>query len=114
VATTILENFGYRYEVACNGKEALQKFASGKYSLILMDVEMPVMDGHETTRRIRALEHEKNLPHQIIIAMTAHAVRGEKEKCIDAGMDDYISKPFNLHGLQAMLSKNINNARAVA
>jgi len=105
VATIILKNFGYRYEVAKNGQHALEKFSSGKYSLILMDVEMPIMDGYESTRLIRESERRRGAEHLPIIAMTAHALKGDREKCIGFGMDDYITKPFNPHDLQAMLIK---------
>jgi len=107
VATITLDNFGYRYEVACNGQEAIKRFASGKYSVILMDVEMPVMDGYETTRYIREYEKANASLPVAIIAMTAHAIKGDREKCIASGMDDYIAKPFNPHQLQAMLLKHI-------
>ena len=107
VATNLLDNFSYRYEVAHNGQEALDKYAPNKYSLILLDVQMPVMDGYETARRIRALEKQEELNHIPIIAMTAHALKGDREKCVEAGMDDYIPKPFNPHQLQAMLIKQL-------
>ncbi len=110
VATVMFKNFGYRYEVAHNGQEALERFATGKYSIVLMDVEMPVMDGYETTRRIRASEKMKALPPMVIIAMTAHAMKGDREKCIAAGMDDYIAKPFNPHQLQAMLTRHFKKS----
>lgn len=107
VATTMLKNFGYPFEVARNGTEALHSFAFGNYSLILLDVQMPIMDGYETARQIRALEGKNNASPVPIIAMTAHALKGDREKCIEAGMDDYISKPFNPHQLQAMLIKHL-------
>lgn len=107
VATIMLQNFGYRFEVAHNGKEAVDKFSTGKYSLILMDIEMPIMGGYEATSNIRTLETNKDLTHTPIIAMTAHALKGDREKCIQAGMDDYVTKPFNPHELQAILIKNI-------
>ena len=106
VATIILENFGYRFEVARNGKEALSKFSPDTYSLILMDVEMPFMGGFEATRNIRASE-EGTATRVPIIAMTAHSLTGDRDKCLASGMDDYISKPFNPHDLQAMLIKHI-------
>lgn len=105
VATSMFNNFGYQYEVARNGREAVERFSSGKYSIVLMDVEMPVMDGYETTRQIRAIEKSNQAPSIAIIAMTAHALKGDREKCMAAGMDDYIAKPFNPHQLQAALNK---------
>jgi signal transduction histidine kinase/ActR/RegA family two-component response regulator len=114
VATAIFENFGYRYEVAHNGQEALDMFAPGKYSIILMDVEMHVMDGYAATRRIRAMEKAQGAPRQVIIAMTAHALKGDRAKCLEEGMDDYIAKPFNPHELQAMLVKYHKSELAAA
>lgn len=112
VATNLLDNFSYRYEVAHNGQEALDKYAPNKYSLMLLDVQMPVMDGYETARQIRAFEKQEELNHIPIIAMTAHALKGDREKCIEAGMDDYIPKPFNPHQLQAMLIKHLTKIGA--
>lgn len=108
VATIMFNNFGYRYEVARNGQEAVERFSPDKYSIILMDVEMPVMDGFETTKHIRRLEKAKGFAAVPIIAMTAHAMKGDREKCLGAGMDDYIAKPFNPHQLQAILSKYLS------
>jgi CheY-like chemotaxis protein len=105
VATIMLKNFGYRFEVAHNGQEALDRFSPEKYSLLLLDVEMPVMDGFETTRQIRGFEGAKGSSRVPIVAMTAHALKGDREKCMIAGMDDYIPKPFNPHQLQAILIK---------
>jgi len=105
VATSMFNNFGYRYEVARNGQEAVERFASGKYSIVLMDVEMPLMDGYATTRHIREIEKSSAAPPVAIVAMTAHAMKGDREKCMAAGMDDYIAKPFTPHQLQAVLSK---------
>jgi CheY-like chemotaxis protein len=107
VATNLLDNFGYRYEIAHNGQEALDSFAPDKYSVILMDVQMPFMDGLETAHRIRAIERETSAPRVAIIAMTAHALKGDRERCLHAGMDDYITKPFNPHQLQAALVKHL-------
>ncbi len=110
VATIMLKNFGYHYEVARNGQEAMDKFSPDKYSLILLDVQMPVMDGFEAAKLIRGFEKASKTNVRVpIIAMTAHALKGDREKCIGVGMDDYIPKPFNPHQLQAMLIKYLNN-----
>ncbi len=103
VATTLLETFGYAYEVARNGFEALEMVTRQPFDLILMDVQMQEMDGLEATRRIRAMEVERGKPRTPIFAMTAHALMGDREKCLQAGMDDYLSKPFNPTELQAKL-----------
>ena len=105
VATNLLDNFGYRYDIAHNGQEALNNFSPDKYSAILMDVQMPFMDGLETTGRIRASEKASSAARIPIIAMTAHALKGDRDRCLRAGMDDYITKPFNPYQLQAVLVK---------
>ena len=103
VATVMLEQLGYPVEVATNGMEAINKVQNHKYALILMDVQLPVMDGIETTRRIRALEQAKGQTPTPIIAVTAFALVGDKEKCLVAGMNDYLSKPFRLDDLKKKL-----------
>ncbi len=85
-------------DVANNGKEALDKFGSAKYDLILMDVQMPIMNGIVATKKIRNIEKSTNT-HTPIIAITANALLGDKEECLAAGMDDYISKPFQIETL---------------
>ena len=95
VATAMLERMGYDYDVASNGFEALRKFAAARYDVILMDVQMRELDGLEASRRIRRMEAEKQLHRTPIIAMTAHVREQDKDKCLDAGMDDFIPKPFN-------------------
>lgn len=107
VATNLLDNFGYRHEIAHNGQQALEAFLPNKYSAILMDVQMPSMDGLETTVHIRSAEKNAGSKRTPIIAMTAHALKGDREACLQAGMDDYISKPFNPHQLQAVLTKHL-------
>jgi CheY-like chemotaxis protein/signal transduction histidine kinase len=82
-------------DIANNGKEALDKYGKTKYDLILMDVQMPIMDGIKTTMKLREIENSTNT-HTPIIAITANALVGDKENCLAAGMDDYISKPFQL------------------
>jgi len=94
---------GYRIIIAGNGKEAVERTKKGRPDLILMDVDMPVMGGLEAIRHIRADEEVKSIP---IIAVTALAMPGDREKCLAAGADRYISKPLNLHGLSKMI-KNL-------
>jgi CheY-like chemotaxis protein len=90
--------------VANSGAEALEKIVarSKPYQAVLMDVQMQDMDGYETTRRVRALEQNKGFRHYII-GVTAHALAGDREKCLAAGMDDYMSKPINPDLLQQKL-----------
>ncbi|MFK5892844.1 MAG: response regulator [Pseudomonadota bacterium] len=89
----LLSTWGLLVSVAKNGKESIQKFKNGNFDLILMDIQMPEMDGYEATRIIRDLHNGSTIP---IIAMTAHAMIGDREKMIAKDMDDYISKPFKL------------------
>ena len=84
---------GVNFDKATNGKEAFELYKKNKYNIIFMDIQMPFIDGYELTKKIR--EIEKGKKSTIIIAMTAHAMHGDKEKCLNLGMDDYISKPFN-------------------
>jgi PAS domain S-box-containing protein len=93
VALGILKKIGLRADAAANGVEALKALESIPYDLVLMDVQMPVMDGLETTRRIRSAESAVLDHHIPIIAMTAHAMQGDQERCLEAGMNDYVSKP---------------------
>ena len=94
VAVKILERLHYLVDTAENGLVALKKLKSARYDLVLMDVQMPIMDGLETTRRIRNPKSEV-LKHDIpIIAMTAHALQGDRTRCLLAGMNDYITKPI--------------------
>ncbi|HEY8203043.1 MAG TPA: response regulator, partial [Actinomycetota bacterium] len=103
VATLVLRKFGYSADVASNGREAVAAVRRQPYDLVLMDMEMPEMDGLDATRAIRALE---DLPAQPrIVAMTANALTGDRERCIDAGMDDYITKPVDPGALAAALVK---------
>lgn len=92
VVTTVLRKRGFAIELANDGREALAKLESSNFDLILMDVQMPVLDGLDATRLIRRNERWKFLP---IIAMTAHAMKGDRERCLQAGMTGYISKPVH-------------------
>ena len=105
VASAMLNQFGYDCEVAATGIEALAQFRANRYAAILMDIQMPKMDGIETTRRIRALEAEEGRPRAPIIAVTAFAFSTDKEGCLAAGMDDYIAKPFEPEALRQVIAK---------
>jgi two-component system sensor histidine kinase/response regulator len=103
VAVRLLEKQGYRVEVADNGREALEACKRSRYDAVLMDGQMPGMDGFEATRRIRAEEGgDRRTP---IIAMTASAMKGDRERCLEVGMDDYVSKPVTPESLDAVLKK---------
>jgi PAS domain S-box-containing protein len=106
VATKTLEKWGCIIEVAENGKEALNKIEFNIYDVVLMDIQMPEMDGYETTRKIRSHKIE-NVSSLSIIAMTAHAFEGIEEKCKNVGIDDYISKPFVRQQLYDKITKQI-------
>ncbi len=92
LAVALLEKSGYRVDIAVNGGEAVEMTASGHYDLVLMDIQMPILNGLEATRVIR--EREQNGQHLPIIAMTANAYPEDRERCLNAGMDDYLSKPI--------------------
>jgi two-component system sensor histidine kinase/response regulator len=94
LAKRILENAGYKVDVAENGERAIEAVINNRYDLILMDVQMPVMDGFTATREIRTLEKQRNLRRTPIVALTAHAIVGYREKCLEHDMDDYITKPL--------------------
>jgi CheY-like chemotaxis protein len=91
----MLRRRGHTVEVAQNGAEAVAAAAHGAFDIILMDVQMPVMDGLEATRRIRARETAEGGLRRRIVAMTASAMRGDQDLCLEAGMDGYIAKPFH-------------------
>lgn len=101
VAAHILKKAGYRVRLANNGKEAVVSHGAEPASLIIMDCQMPVMDGYDATREIRAKEHGP--VHTPILALTANAVKGDRERCLDAGMDDYITKPIIKEDLLARI-----------
>jgi PAS domain S-box-containing protein len=109
LALLLLEKVGYRADVAANGVEALEALERQPYDLVLMDVEMPEMDGLEATRRIHQ-RWGKQRPH--IVAVTANALEGERELCLQAGMDDYITKPIRMEELTAALTKSDRRAQA--
>jgi PAS domain S-box-containing protein len=110
LALVLLEKMGYRADVATNGAEVLEALARRPYDVVLMDVEMPVMDGLEASRRINQERSPGQRPR--IIAMTANAMQGDRETCLAAGMDDYLSKPIRREELAAALARS--EARAVS
>ncbi len=107
VATTFLDQFGYTYDIATTGAEAVNYLKGDmRYAAVLMDVQMPGINGYEATRIIRDMEKdmERRTP---IIGMTANALSGDRERCLNAGMDDYIAKPFNLDELKEKIKKAV-------
>ncbi|MBN8532062.1 MAG: response regulator, partial [Alphaproteobacteria bacterium] len=109
VATAMLEQFGYACDVASDGAKAIEMFRRGDYALALMDIQMPGMDGMETVRRMRALEKVEDRKKTPIVAVTAFAMLGDREKCLEAGMDDYLTKPFLPEELKSKLDRLITD-----
>jgi CheY-like chemotaxis protein len=109
LATRLLEKRGHRVVTTANGREALAALDKEMYDLVLMDVQMPEMDGLEATRTIRRLEQGTAL-HQQIIALTAHAMTGDRERCLEAGMDGYLTKPLRPQELDQMLENYLRRA----
>ncbi len=117
LATGVLKQLGHTSEIAENGKQAIEAWASGKFDLILMDVQMPELDGLEAVQAIRKQEQGTG-KHMPVIAMTAHAMKGDRERCIDAGMDEYLSKPVRKQDLtnmiEVVMGKGPRNAGATS
>lgn len=107
VAQDILELMQIEVDLAENGREAIQKHQEHNYDLILMDLQMPDMDGFEATKTIRTFEGATK--HTPIIALTASAISGDRERCLAAGMDDYISKPIETDKLEIILKKHLES-----
>lgn len=104
VALKFLEHLGFTVDSAANGQEALEMFERSDYVAVLMDIQMPVMDGITACKEIRKLKGGATIP---IIAMTANAMEGDRDTYIQAGLDDYIAKPVHLGDLEAILRTNL-------
>ncbi|MDQ7062829.1 MAG: response regulator [candidate division KSB1 bacterium] len=104
LATRLLQKLGHQVVVVNNGKEAIKELEKQEFDLVLMDVQMPEMDGLEATRLVRQKE-AKTGQHIPIIALTAHAMKGDRERCLAAGMDDYLSKPIQVRNLEILLNR---------
>jgi two-component system, sensor histidine kinase and response regulator len=107
VALSMLQKLGYSPDIASSGREALDRLKEKPYDLVFMDCQMPELDGYETTKIVRTDHRASKTPDIPIVAMTAHAMKGDREKCISAGMDDYISKPIRKADLEEILFKYI-------
>ncbi|MGH8183423.1 MAG: ATP-binding protein [Rhodanobacteraceae bacterium] len=105
VAQKLLERLGLSVDVAENGEVALDKVGQHAYAMVLMDCQMPVLDGYSATRRLREIENEQGKLRLPVIAMTAHAMSGDRERCLQAGMDDYLSKPLDRQLLEQTLAR---------
>jgi len=110
LASVLLERQGHRVEIAGHGREALDKLKAGRFDLVLMDVQMPEMDGFDATKIIRARERTTD-QHLPIVALTAHAMKGDEQRCLDAGMDGYVAKPLRADELFAAMDRAVQDAR---
>lgn len=108
LAKRLLSRWNHHVSIANDGQEALNQFDNHEYDVILMDMQMPFVSGIEACQRIRAIEREQGLRHTIIIALTANAMESDRQRCLDAGMDDYLSKPIHSVDLQRTLEKYLS------
>ncbi|MHC2071032.1 response regulator [Bremerella sp. T1] len=113
LASLLLEKCGHTVRVVGDGKQAIDAWQSEEFDLILMDVQMPIMDGFAATAEIRRQQHERGRKTPIV-AMTAHAMKGDRERCLEAGMDDYVTKPINANVLYEVIDRVIANKDVVA
>ncbi|MCI5065427.1 ATP-binding protein [bacterium] len=103
LAKKVLEKLGHDAIAAENGEKALEALKDGEFDIVLMDCHMPVLDGYEATRRLRKIEEDTGSARMPVIALTANSMEGDRQKCLDAGMDDFLSKPFSKNDLQRLL-----------
>ncbi len=112
VIQSLLAALGHEYDIVENGKEAVQAASGGAYDVVLMDISMPVMSGEMATRIIRAMDDDaKDMP---IVALTAHAMKGDRERFLSAGFSDYLAKPIDVTSLSSVLTKHMGPSKAVA
>ncbi len=104
-----LQKIGYTADAVANGQEALDRLAQKAYDVVLMDCQMPVLDGYEATRQLRQREQVQQHRHTPVIGLTAFAMESDRQKCLDAGMDDYISKPVRIHQLKTLLERYVRS-----
>ena len=105
LALRLLEKFGFKADAVASGEEAVKALEMIDYNLVLMDIQMPVMDGYEATKAIRD-PNSNVINHDVkIIALTAHAMKGDREKCVEAGMDNYLAKPIKPEELYNILEQ---------
>ena len=109
LARILLAKKGYTVDEVENGQLAVAAFENNHYDLILMDCMMPVMDGYVASQRIREIESTRQAMRTTIIALTASAIEGDRERCIAAGMDDYLSKPFTSAEFSAVIDRQTGN-----
>lgn len=104
----ITKNMEWEITVVDDGEQAVEAYKKDTFDLIMMDIQMPILNGYEATKIIRTIEEEKGI-HTPIVALTAYAMKSDKDSCIEAGMDDYISKPFKRQQFLDMVSKTLNS-----
>ena len=111
LSAKFLQKLGCEVSIVDNGKKAVEEVKGKTFDIVFMDCQMPIMDGYEATRTIRSLE-DTGRSHVPIVAMTANAMAGDRERCLAAGMNDYITKPFKLADFKGMLSQWLNDEEA--
>ena len=114
LASRLLQTLGFEVTIAENGAVALDAYARGRFDIVLMDCQMPVLDGYAATRHIRELEARTAARRTPVIAITANTLAGDREKCLAAGMDDYLGKPYSVRELRPMLARWVRKRTAVA
>ncbi len=104
VATGIIKQLGHEITIAANGKIGVELYTQNDFDVVLMDIQMPIMDGFTATKEIRSWERENSKPSGVIIALTANALKEDKERCFEIGMNDFLSKPFKIKDIEKVLS----------
>jgi CheY-like chemotaxis protein len=112
LAKKLFDKYGCEYKTAMDGAEALGLFKKHKFDIVIMDCQMPTMDGFEASIAIRQYESAKKLERTPIVALTAHALESDKEKCLSSGMDDFLTKPLRMNKLTEKLEKYLPEFKA--